>query len=97
MLTVIHIRSLHLMSATHQLCCTKLNSNENDQSNILLICFEYIYIYILSQAGQEDETFKNKWNGILRECSLNLMECLVEHYERQIAHNVVKIAESYEH
>jgi len=24
------------------------------------------------------------------------MECLVEHYERQIAHNVVKIAESYE-
>ena len=24
------------------------------------------------------------------------MECLVEHYERQIAHYVVKIAESYE-
>ena len=46
MLTVIHIRSCHLMSATHQLCCTKLNSNENDQSNILLIRFEYIYIYI---------------------------------------------------
>ena len=46
MLTVIHIRSFHLMNATHQLCCTKLNSNENDQSNILLICFEYIYIYI---------------------------------------------------
>ena len=36
-LTVIHIRSFHLMSATHQLCCTKLNSNGNDQSNILLI------------------------------------------------------------
>ena len=26
MLTVIHIRSFHLLSATHQLCCTKLNS-----------------------------------------------------------------------
>lgn len=50
----------------------------------------------LSAVGQEDETFKNKWNGILRECSLKLMECLVEHYERQLAHNVVKIAESYE-
>ena len=46
MLTVIHNQSFHLMSATHQLCCTKLNSNENDQSNILLICFAYIYIYI---------------------------------------------------
>ena len=50
----------------------------------------------LSAVGQEDETFKNKWNGILRECSLKLMECLVEHYEKQLAHNVGKIAESYE-
>ena len=32
--------------ATYQLCSTKLNSIENDQSNILLICFEYIHIYI---------------------------------------------------
>ena len=50
----------------------------------------------LSAVGEEDETFKNKWNGILRECSLKLMECLVEHYERQIAHNGAKIADSYE-
>ena len=43
-------------------------------------------------VGQEDKTFKNKWNGILR----YFMECLVEYYEKQLAHNVVKIAESYE-
>ena len=46
MLTVIHIRSLHLMSASHQLCCTKLNSNENDQSNIssLKVVGSYSYV-----------------------------------------------------
>ena len=59
-------------------------------------CPNGLTINKLSAVGEEDETFKNKWNGILRECSLKLMECLVEHYERQLAHNVAKIAESYE-
>lgn len=50
----------------------------------------------LSAVGEQDKTFKNKRNGILRECSKKLMECLLEHYERQLAHNVAKLAESYE-
>ena len=51
----------------------------------------------LSAVEQEDEKFKNKWNGILGECSLKLMECLVEHYESQIAHNIAESLEKSEH
>ena len=42
------------MSATHQLCCLKLNSNETDLSNILLICFAYICTYICFFLAKKD-------------------------------------------
>ena len=38
-----------------------------------------------SAIGAEDETFRNKWKETLNNCSLKLMECLVEYYERQPA------------
>ena len=41
---VLPSEQFHLMGATHQLYCTKLNINETDQSNLLLICFAYICI-----------------------------------------------------
>lgn len=49
-----------------------------------------------SAIGEEDEIFRKSWNGILRNCSLKLTECLVEHYDRQLAQNIAKIAETYE-
>lgn len=49
-----------------------------------------------SAIGAEDKTFSDKWKGILRDCSLKLMECLVEHYERELAQSAAKIAETYE-
>ena len=45
------------MSATNQLCCTKLNSNENDQSNILLICFACTTLYHLQSRILYYNTF----------------------------------------
>ena len=49
-----------------------------------------------SAVGEVDEIFQKSWNGILRNCSLKLTECLVEHYDRQLAQNIAKIAETYE-
>lgn len=49
-----------------------------------------------SAIGAEDETFRNKWKETLNNCSLKLMECLVEYYERQLAQNIANIAETHE-
>lgn len=49
-----------------------------------------------SAIGAEDETFSDKWNGILRDCSRKLMKCLVEHYEGELVQSAAKIAETYE-
>ena len=67
----------------------KTNSKENIIPNGLTIGKP-------SAVGEEDEPFRKKWKGILRECSLKLMGCLVEHYKRQLTHNVAKIADSCE-
>ena len=53
-------------------------------------------IDLRSTTDRQDETFQNKWNDILRNCSRQLAECLVEHYERQLAQNVAGIADTFE-
>lgn len=53
-------------------------------------------IDLRSATGREDETFQTKWNDILNTCSRQLAECLVEHYERQVAQNVAVIADTFE-
>ena len=45
---------------------------------------------------KDNEIFNNKWKQILKNCSRELMSCLVEHYERQITLNVTVIADTYE-
>ena len=45
-------------------------------------------IDLRSTTGRQDETFQNKWKEILSNCSRQLAECLVEHYERQLAQEV---------
>ena len=49
-----------------------------------------------SAAGEDDEIFRNKWNGILRDCSQKLVECLIEHYDRHLARNVAATSDRYE-
>ena len=44
---------------------------------------------------QEDRLFRMQWNRILRDCSRRLVECVIEHYDKQHAQNVVEIAETY--
>ena len=51
---------------------------------------------LMSTTGQDDEIFQNKWKETLRHCSKKLAECLVEHYERQLAQNVTLIADTLE-
>lgn len=51
---------------------------------------------ILLTTGKDDEIFQDKWNDTLRNCSKMLMECLVEHYQRQLAQNVTPIADTLE-
>ena len=53
-------------------------------------------IDLLSTTGKDDEIFQNKWKDTLRHCSKMLAECLVEHYERQLAQNVTLIADTLE-
>lgn len=53
-------------------------------------------IDLRSTTGRQDETFQTKWNEILSNCSRQLAECLVEHYERQLAQNVAMIADTFE-
>ena len=53
-------------------------------------------IDLRSTTGQQDETFEIKWNDILSNCSQQLAECLVEHYEKQLAQNVAVIADTFE-
>ena len=43
----------------------------------------------------DNETFNNKWKRILKNCSRELMSCLVEHYKRQITLNATMIADTY--
>ena len=45
---------------------------------------------------KDNEIFNNKWKQILKNCSRELMSCLVEHYERQITLNATVIADTYE-
>ena len=45
---------------------------------------------------KDNQTFNNKWKQILKNCSRELMSCLVEHYERQITLNATVIADTYE-
>ena len=45
---------------------------------------------------KDNEIFNNKWKQILKNCSQELMSCLVEHYERQITLNATVIADTYE-
>jgi len=51
-------------------------------------------INLLSTTGKDDEIFQNKWKATLRHCSKMLAECLVEHYERQLAQNATLIADN---
>ena len=53
-------------------------------------------IDLRSTTGRQDETFQNKWKEILSNCSRQLAECLVEHYERQLAQNIAVIADTFE-
>ena len=53
-------------------------------------------IDLRSTTGRQDETFQTKLNDILSNCSRQLVECLVEHYERQVAQNVAVIADTFE-
>ena len=53
-------------------------------------------IDLQSTTGRQDETFQTKWNDILSNCSRQLVECLVEHYERQVAQNVAVITDTFE-
>lgn len=45
---------------------------------------------------KDNEIFNNKWKQILKNCSRELMSCLVEHYERQITLNATVIVDAYE-
>ena len=58
--------------------------------------FEGLLTETSHRPFSEDKTFCDKWNGILRDCSLKLMECLVEHYERELAQSAAKIAKTCE-
>ena len=53
-------------------------------------------IDLMSTTGQDDEIFQNKWKETLRHCLKKLAECLVEHYERQLAQNVTLIGNTLE-
>ena len=53
-------------------------------------------IDLRSTTGRQDETFQNKWKEILSNCSRQLAECLVEHYQRQLAQNIAVIADTFE-
>ena len=43
-----------------------------------------------------DEDFNEKWNSISRDCSQELMEFLLDHYENQLTKNTMVISEAYD-
>ena len=63
--------SFYLMSATHQLCCTKLNSNENvSHRYIYIFCFFPLnsfrpYIYIVTAMNTSFDRNYNIWVSCL--------------------------------
>jgi len=81
---------------------TEKNMRMKLQIEFLKTCMEEniipkrLTIDLRSTTGRQDETFQTKWNDILSNCSRQLAECLVEHYERQVAQNVAVIADTFE-